>query len=455
MTNRGNNEGTSMPETLFTKLNRISETARQQPWFKFRTLAHLINEEMLMESYRKLKKSASAGVDNMTAGEYDKNLHRNIRELHQRLRERRYRAQPLRRVYIDKEDGRKRPLAIPALEDKIVQKAVTKILNLIYEHDFLPSSYGYRGRQNAHKAVLAVQKEITLGKVSYVLEADIQDYFGSVVRKKLMEILQNRIVDKDILRLIGKWLHVGVIDDGRLLRTEDGIYQGTVISPILANIYLHEALDCWIEKMVKPVMQGEVTLIRYADDFVICFQYQKDAKRVYEVLPKRFDKYGLKLNMKKTQLMSFGRFEPKLSKKERRKPNTFDFLGFTFYCSKSRDGRFTVKSKTMSKRSRRGLNRVKQWCRKNRHLKLSEQFQHLKVVLRNHYNYYGLRANYQCLRQFFQGVKRLWKKWLGRRSQRGEVTWDRFLLILKKYPLPRPFIVQNKPQQLELFPEYV
>lgn len=451
MASQGNNDGALMPETLSTKLNRLSETARQKPGFKFRTLAHLINEEMLIESYRELKKTASAGVDDMTAKDYEECLHKNVEELHQRLRQRRYRAQPLRRVYIDKEDGKKRPLSIPVLEDKIVQKAVVKILNRIYEQDFLPCSYGYRVKRNAHEAVQAIQKKITLGKVSYVLEADIQDYFGSIVRQQLTEILQKRIVDKDVLRLIGKWLHVGVIDDGRLLRTGNGIYQGSVISPLLANIYLHEVLDYWIENTVKPIMRGEVTLVRYADDFVICFQYRDDAERVYKVLPKRFAKYGLNLNLKKTRLMSFGRFEPEQSKRERRKPNTFNFLGFTFYCSKSRDGRFTVKSKTRDKRLSRSLKRVAQWCRRNRHLHLSIQCRHLGTVLKGHYNYYGIRANYQCLKQFFQGTQRLWRKWLGRRSQRGEVPWDRFLLILKKYPLPRPFIVQNKPRQLVLF----
>jgi len=454
MTTKGNKGGALIPEPLSTKLNRLSETARTNPAFQFRTLAHLINGELLLKAYQALRKDAAAGVDNVTAQEYEKNLQGNLTDLHQRLRERRYRAQPLRRVYIAKETGKMRPLAIPVLEDKIVQKATVDILSRIYEQDFLPCSYGYRPGRNAHDAVQAIQKAITLGNVSYVIEADIEDYFGSIVRQQLREMLTKRIVDKDVLRLIGKWIRVGVIDEGRLLRTADGIYQGSVISPLLANVYLHEVLDCWIERQVKPRMRGEVTLVRYADDFVLCFEYRDDAERVYEVLPKRFARYGLKLNLNKTRLISFGRSEPGLSKREGRKPNTFNFLGFTFYCSTSREGRFTVKSKTMSRRLSQRLKRVGVWCRRNRHLPFIKQWQHVVRVLRGHYNYYGIRANYQSLRQFYQGTIWLWWKWLGRRSQRAAIPMEKFFVILKRHPLPRPRITQNKPLQMKLFTKF-
>jgi len=443
-----------MPESLSTKLNRITETAQRDPAFRFRTIAHLINEVTLTEAFHELKKDAAAGVDGVTAAEYAKGLPENIHNLHARLKERRYRAQPLKRVYIDKEDGRKRPLAIPVLEDKIVQKAVVNLLNRIYEQDFLPSSFGYRPRRNAHQAVHATHRSITLGKVSYVLEADIESYFDLIVHRHLRDMLQKRIADKDILRLIGKWLRVGVIDGDRLLRTEQGTGQGSVISPLLANIYLHEVLDSWIEHAVKPHLKGEVTLIRYADDFVLLFQYWQDAQDIYRILPRRFERYGLKLNLKKTRLISFGRFEQERSSRRNRKPNTFNFLGFTFYCSTSRNGKFTVKCKTMAKRLKRAFKKVAEWCRTQRHRPVRQQWAHLVTVLKGHYYYYGITANYRCLKQFYSGVIKLWRKWLGRRSQRSALPWIKFVLLLRRFPLPRPFIARNLSEQLWLFPEY-
>jgi group II intron reverse transcriptase/maturase len=454
MTIQGHKDGTQLPIPLYTKLNRISEMAKKDSRLVFRTLVHLVNEESLTDAFHELHKDAAAGIDKVTAKEYGAQLHDNIANLHQRLRERRYRAQPLRRVYIDKADGRKRPLAIPVVEDKIVQKAVANILNRIYEQDFLPCSFGYRPNRNAHQAVQALQRAVIFKKVNYVLEADIASYFDCIVIRHLWEMLQKRIADKDMLRLIGKWLHVGVIDDDRLFKTENGIYQGSVISPLLANIYLHEVLDYWFEHVVKPHMQGEAILVRYADDFVICLQHRSDAEQIQNVLPRRFERYGLTLNLKKTRLMSFGRFELENSARQGRKPNTFDFLGFTFYCSTTRTGAFTVKSKTMSKRLRRALTEVGRWCRKNRHRRLREQWLHLVAVLKGHYNYYGIRANYRSLLQFLKGVLLLWRKWLGRRSQRSAIPWCKFVLILKRFPLPRPSIAQNTPRQLLLFPEF-
>jgi len=441
---RRNREGTLMSQWLSTKLHHISERARWNPTYQFKTLAHLITEETLEWAYRQLRTDAAAGADEITAQEYGKNLTANLKELHTRLRERRYRAQPLRRVYIAKEDGKKRPLSIPVLEDKIVQKAVTMILERIYENDFLTCSYGYRPKRNARDAILAIQKKITLGEVSYVLEADIRDYFGSIVHRQLMEWLRKRIEDGDILRLIGKWLKVGVIEDGRLLLSENGTYQGSVISPLLANIYLHEVLDIWVERTVKPRMRGEITLVRYADDFVACFQYLEDAEKFLQVLPKRFGKYGLELHPEKTRLIEFGRSAWGRSKRDGTKLGTFNFLGFTFYCSESREGRFTVKSKTMSKRLRRGLKRVANWCRVNRHLAVEKQNSYLRAVLLGHYQYYGLRANYRCLLQFYRGSIRLWKKWLGYRHRSGAVPWVKMNRILTRYPLPRPRITQGQ-----------
>jgi group II intron reverse transcriptase/maturase len=351
----------------------------------------------------------------------------------------------LRRVYIDKEDGKKRPLSIPVLEDKVVQKAASEILGRIYERDFLSCSYGYRPQRNAHDAIIALWQKITWGKVSYVLEADIRDYFGSVVRSELKSMLQKRIADQAVLRLIGKWLQVGVVEDGRLLMSKDGTYQGSVISPLLANVYLHEVLDLWVEEVVKPRMRGEITLCRFADDFVVCFQYRDDAERFQQVLSKRFAKYGLALHPEKTRLMGFGRFAFNgCRKKGRRKPETFDFLGFTFYCGRNQEGKFTVKLKTKSKRLGRGLLRMAAWCRQNRHRPLKEQRERLAAVLQGHYQYYGLRSNWRSLEQFYRGTRNLWRKWLGRRSRSPAVSWEKFERILERFPLPKPRITQGQ-----------
>lgn len=452
---QGNRAGTLMPGTLSTKLNRITETAKQKSYV-FRTLAHLITEEALAWSFRELRKDAAAGVDDVSARDYEQNLSVNLKDLHQRLRERRYQAQPLRRVYIEKEDGQQRPLSIPVLEDKIVQKAVASILERIYEQDFLPCSYGYRPERNAHQAVQAIREQIIVGKVNYVLEADIRDYFGSVVRSELKSMLQKRIQDKDLLRLISKWLAVGVVEDGRLLMTENGTYQGSVISPVLANVYLHEVLDLWVKEQVKPRMKGEMAIYRFADDFVACFQHRSDAERFLAVLPKRFAKFGLKLHPDKTRLLAFGRFaEQEARRTGRSKPETFGFLGFTFYGGKSRAGKFVVKYKTISKRLRRGLLRWGQWCQQNRHRSVREQQERLRVVLQGHYQYYGLPTNYQSLWQFYQGTKLLWRKWLGRRDRATAMTWQKFADILQRYPLPGPHIRRGQQDlQLTLYGEF-
>lgn len=440
-TMKGNKTGTSMPESLSTKLNRLTEKAKSHPEFKFKTLAHLLNEEMLIRSYNALKKQAAAGVDGMTTEEYGKNLQSNIANLHRLLSQNQYRAQPLRRVYIKKEDGKQRPLSIPAMEDKIVQRAVAEILGRIYEVDFKDCSYGYRPKRGPHEAVNSIRDQITLGKVSYVLDADIKDYFGSIVRKQLMKILENRIADKAILRLVGKWLNVGVIEDGRLIQSDDGTYQGAIISPILANIYLHEALDTWVCETVAPRMKGEIRLWRFADDFVVSFQHLEDAKRFSAVLPKRFASFGLTLHPDKTRMIEFGRFAQERRKGKR--PETFQFLGFTFYCSSTYNKKFMVKLKTSPKRLRRGLKAVESWCKKNRHLPVPVQHEKLKAVLIGHYQYYGRSSNLRSLGKFYYQVRRIWHKWLSRRSSNGYINWDDFEKLLNKYPLPRDRITER------------
>ena len=429
-------------EATLTKLRRLSELAKQDPTLQFTSIAHLLNVELLGDAYRRLRKDASPGIDGLTAQEYERNLEGNLRDLHRRLREGRYRAQPVRRVYIEQE-GKQRPLGLPVLEDKIVQKAATSVLDAIFEQDFLPFSYGYRPNRGPQDALNAVFRAIVLGKTSYVLDVDIKGYFNNIVHEHLMTFIQQRIKDRSLLRLIGKWLHVGVLEDGQLLPVTKGTVQGAVISPILANVYLHYVLDEWMETVVKPRLRGEMKLIRFADDFIVCFQHREDAERVASVLRKRLAKYGLELHEGKTRLIAFGRFaEENLRHRGRGKPPTFDFLGFTHICGWSRNGKFTVHVRTARKRLRRTMQRVAVWCRYHRHLPIREQHRRLARMLMGHYEYYGRRGNLPRLRTLHEFTKRVWYKWLRRRGQRRRLSWEAFRIFLTRFPLPQPHVTQ-------------
>src|SRR5215472_3893601 len=339
--------------------SRLAELAKEDPERKFFSIAHLLTPQALYQAFLRLRKDASAGVDRVTYADYGKQAHQNIKELHDRLKSKTYRVQPLRRIYIPKEDGKaQRPISIPCLEDKIVQKAVVDLLTPIYEQDFLDCSYGFRPGRGAQEALDEIGRALCREPISCVLELDIQSYFDSIEREQLMEMIEGRISDASILRLIRKFINVGVIDDGRLLLSETGTGQGQVISPLLANVYLHFVLDEWIEREVKPRLRGKVFLIRYADDAVLCFQYREDAEKVLNVLPKRFAKYGLTLHPEKTRLVAFGREALASAGRAGTKPDTFDFLGFTHKCARSRRGWFTVHVKTMKKRLSRSLKRA-------------------------------------------------------------------------------------------------
>jgi group II intron reverse transcriptase/maturase len=428
---------------MSTELERISELAKQNRTRQFTSLAHLLTVERLEEAYRRLRKDASPGVDGLTAKEYEQELEANLQDLHRRLRDGRYRAQPVRRVYIE-QDGKRRPLGIPALEDKIVQRAVVSILEAIYEQDFLPCSFGYRPGRGAHDALNETFRAIVLGKVNYVLEVDIKGYFQNIVHEHLMAFLQQRIKDSSLLRLIGKWLQAGVLEEGRLLPTTKGTSQGAVISPILANVYLHYVLDEWMEMVVKPRMRGEVHLIRYADDLIACFQHQEDAERVAGVLRKRFAKYGLELHEEKTRLIPFGRFaEENLRRQGQHKPQTFDFLGFTHICACSRNGKFTVHVRTSRKRLRRAMKRMAEWCRDHRHWSVPAQHRALVRALLGHYAYYGRVSNYPSLARFLHLTKRTWFKWLRRHSQHRRLPWVKYNDLLRWYSLPKPHVTQR------------
>ncbi len=433
------------------KLARIAELAKEDKQRQFFSIAHLLTAEALYQAFKSVRKDAGAGEDGMTYEEYAKDAMGNIQKLHDQIRSEQYRAQPLRRIYIPKEDGKQRPISIPSLEDKIVQKATVELLNAIYEQDFLKCSHGFRPKCSAQNALDEVGKAICRRPISVILEADICGYFDAIVRSLLIEMIEKRMGDGRILRLIRKWINTGVIDDGRLLISETGTGQGQVISPLLANIYLHYVLDEWFEEVVKPRLKGEACEIRFADDFILCFQYREDAEKVLKVLTQRFAKYGLKLHPDKTRLMEFGR--QALTKSERgggSKPATFDFLGFTHLCKRSRRGYFTIHVRTMRKRIRRSLKAVSAWCQQHRHDPVEEQWEVLNRKLRGHYQYYGRPTNYRSLWEYYRAVRKLWKKWLNRRTRGKTLNWEVYAQFLSRHPLLRPRITKawNPPSGL-------
>ena len=425
-------------------IRRIAEKARRDPETQFTSLAHLITVEALREAWRGLKKKPSAGIDGITAREYEQDLEKRLKNLHERLVTMKYRAQPARRAYVPKEGGKKRPIGVLVVDDKIVQSATRHILEAIYEQDFYDFSYGYRPERSPHQALEELNNAIFRGKINYVLDVDISAFFDSMDHKVLMELLRKRIKDRSILRLIAKWLHAGVMEEGVRKHPKTGTPQGAVISPLLANVYLHYVLDEWIEKTVRPRMRGEMKVVRFCDDTVFCLQYRDDAERLLRALNKRLAKYKLQLNAEKTRLIEFGRYAEGQAKKRGRKPETFDFLGFTHICGKSREGKFIVKRKTAAKRLRRSMLRVTEWCRKHRHLPLQEQYRQISSKLRGHFNYFGLIGNMRRLKAMEWHTVRTWRKWLNRRSQRGRMPWKRCEQILAAYPLPQPKILRAK-----------
>ena len=409
-----------------TPLSRLTELAKEDPARRFYSIAHFLTPWALYEAFKGLRKDASAGVDGVTFQDYQKELGRNLQNLHERVKSGQYRAQPLRRVYIPKEDGSQRGISIPALEDKILQAATARLLNAIYEVGFLNCSYGSRPGRDAHQALNEIDRILFREPIAYVLELDIKSYFDSIVRKYLVEMIGRRVSDGSILRLLGKWINVGVIDEGRLLETEDGVGQGQVILPFLANVYLHHVLDKWFEDEVKPRLKGKAFLVRYVDDAVICFQSEEDAQKVLTVLDKRFSNYGLTLHPEKTRLVKFGRAALQEAERMGKAPDTFDFLGLTHIPERSRRGFYRPGVKTMKKRLKRGLKEIGRWCKQNRHEPVSKQQETLNAKLRGHYRYYGRSSNFRSLWGFYNTVKRIWRKWLSRRTRGATMYWNKF-----------------------------
>lgn len=427
--------------TLSTRFQQIAEQASDKARV-FTTLAHLIDRELLREAFGQLRKQAAPGVDGQTAEEYAADLDLRLGDLHERLRSQQYRATPARRVWIPKEDGSQRPLAIPILEDKIVQRAVVLLLTPIYEQDFYEFSYGFRPKRGAHDALHALREHcMELGGV-WLVDADVQGFFDSVPHGQLQQILRQRVNDGGIVRLVGKWLKAGILEGGSLTHPETGTPQGGVISPLLANIYLHTVLDEWFAQQVQPRLRGRSFLIRFADDFVVGCEFEDDARRVLEVLAKRLAKYGLGLHPEKTRLVQFQR--PPRGKPPTDGNGTFDFLGFTHHWAVSRRGFWVIKRRTARKRMQRSMQAISQWCKKNRHEPLTAQYRQLGQKLRGHYGYYGIAGNFRALEAVFQHTRQAWRKWLSRRSWKSYVSWEKFLKLEKIFDLPAPRIVHAK-----------
>jgi RNA-directed DNA polymerase len=426
-----------------TKLERVAKLAKEAPDMAFRNLAHHIDVDWLREAYRRTRKDGARGVDGQSAEEYAVNLEGNLQSLLDRAKSGTYRAPPVRRVHIPKGSGSEtRPLGIPTFEDKVLQRAVAMVLEAVYEQDFLDCSYGFRPRRSAHQALAALQHQSVVLAGGWVLEIDIRKFFDRLDHGELREVLRRRVHDGVLLRLIGKWLNAGVLEDGSISYPDSGTPQGGVISPLLANIFLHEVLDVWFDREVKPRMAGKAALFRYADDAVLLFANEADARRVMEVLPKRFGKYGLELHPDKTRLVDFRRPDRFAPDGAGDGPGTFDLLGFTHHWGKARSGKWIVKRRTAKDRLRRALKRVAEWCREHLHDKVRQQHQALGRKLRGHYGYFGITGNYESIARFFHEVKTVWRRWLDRRSQRGSMPWERFNRWLKRDPLPPPRIAR-------------
>jgi RNA-directed DNA polymerase len=440
--------GASEPVDVSTKQQRIAELARQNPKMGLTSLAHHIDLGWLLQAFDRTRKDGAVGVDGQDGKDYAVDLVGNLQSLLERAKSGTYHAPPVRRTYIPKAGSttEKRPLGIPTFEDKVLQRAVVMALEAIYEQDFKDCSYGFRPGRSAHQALEQLWRQTMNMGVGWIVEVDIRKFFDTIDHGHLRQFLERRVRDGVLLRLIGKWLNAGVLEDGSITFPEDGSPQGGVISPLLANIFLHYVLDEWFEQEVQPLLKGRSYLIRYADDFVIGFTCEEDARRVMTVLPKRFEKFGLSLHPEKTRLVPFERPSDATngtSSGPRTPPGTFDLLGFTHFWGRSRKGSWVVKRKTSSSRYRRGVKAISQWCRVNRHESLSDQHRTLSQKLRGHFAYYGITGNALLLGDFRTAVIEQWKRWLTRRRRSGWLSWDWMTRLQERYPLPPAIAVHS------------
>jgi len=418
------------------ELLKVVQRAKNEPEGRFHSLAHHVDVPALERAFHRLRRDAAVGVDGITKDAYGQQLRENLGQLHERLKSKRWRHQPIRRVHIPKGEGKTRPIGISATEDKMVQGAVREVLEAVYEQDFLPCSHGFRPGRRPHDALRAVDRALYRCRAGWVLEADIVSFFDRVDRKALVEMLRTRVVDGSLLRLVGKCLHVGVLDGEEYSEPDEGTTQGSVLSPLLGNIYLHYVLDTWFYREVMPRLKGRAELIRYCDDFIVVFERKDDAERVTGVLPKRMGRYGLALHPDKTRLVEFGRPDGT----DRRGPGSFDFLGFTTYWCRTKRGRWMVAYKTRRARLRRFIGAVTDYCRRQRHRPVKEQHAALTRRIEGHFNYFGVNGNWRSLAAVIREIRGIWRKWLRRRSQRTRLTWERFEQLLEAYPLPTPHI---------------
>jgi RNA-directed DNA polymerase len=434
-------------ETVSPGLERIRRTAKEKKQERFTALLHHISVERLEAAFYELKTDAAAGVDGLTWRDYEQGLEHKLVDLHARVHRGAYRALPSRRVYIPKPDGRQRPLAIAALEDKIVQRAAIAVLNAIYEEDFLGFSYGFRPGRGAHDALDALTVGIASKKVNWILDADIRSFFDTVSQDWLIRFLEHRVGDRRIIRLIRKWLKAGVLEDGAVTVAEQGTGQGAVISPLLANIYLHYVLDLWAERWRRREATGEVIIVRYADDFIVGFEHEADARRFLDEMRERLKAFALSLHPDKTRLIEFGRFAA-VNRKRRGfgKPETFNFLGFTFICGKSRQGTFQIRRKSRPDRMRARLKAIKQELRRRMHQSIPRQGQWLKQVITGYFNYHAVPTNEGALVSFRFRIVDLWQRTLRRRSQKDRTTWQRIRQLANDF-LPKPRVRHPWPQQ--------
>lgn len=429
-----------------TKLERIAEVARTRPKEKFTSLAHLINQEMIKACHNEMDKKKASGTDKVTKEEYGRCLEENVKDLINRMKRQAYKPQPVRRVYIPKAGtDKKRPLGIPAYEDKLVQASLAKILNAIYEQDFLECSFGFRPKRSCHDALKVLNKILDKWEINYVVDADIRGFFDHVDHEWMMKFIQHRIGDPNIQRLISRFMKAGVIEAGIQYDTPEGTPQGGPISPILANIYLHYVMDLWFEKMVRKECRGSAYMVRYADDAVFCFQYEEEAEEFHRQLIIRLKEFNLEVAEEKTKIITLGKDNNDDDKSAggNTKAGSFDFLGFTHYTGRSKNGKLRVKLKTSKKKFNASILKCKEWIKKSRHIPTRDLMKKLTTKVQGHCRYYGVTDNRNAVGNFIDEVKRLLYKWLNRRSQRKSFNWCKFNLFLKKYPLPRPKVYVN------------
>jgi group II intron reverse transcriptase/maturase len=437
-----------MTTKLMSKTQRAIQTialkAKEYPKCKFTSLIHLLTEDFLKECFKELKRNKSPGIDGVTVSEYEERLDENIANLVARLKAKQYKPKPVKRVYIPKPNGDKRPLGIPAVEDKIVQMAIKKLLEAIFEQDFIDTSYGFRPNRSCHDALKQLDKIIMKYPINFIVDMDISKFFDTVNHKCLMEFLKQRIMDSSLLQLISRFLKSGIMEEGIYSETDQGTPQGGVLSPVLANVYLHYVLDLWFENEVIPQLNGYAQLIRYADDFVVCFENEKEAKTFGVALRQRMDKFGLTISEEKSKIIEFGRYTCQSARKYGFKCETFAFLGFTHFCDKTRRGKFKLGRKTARKKFIQKMKDMSLWLKRIRNrVELNEWWKSLGIKLLGHYQYYGMSGNFRGIRNFYDHIVKLAFKWINRRSQKKSYNWDQFHNFIQFNPLPKPKIYHS------------